>query len=359
MRRCRPAFAALGLLAILAGGAHAQGLRSKIDQLFIFGSAMIHSFSPAPPIRTTRCRSRRTERTSCRRPCRRTDRSSRSSRPRSPATCRTRRSVRRAAARRSGSRPASRCARRRRPDRSSPNARQTLGRGRTVVGIGRSSSHFSSLRGVRLHRHRSLSSPTKTSTSPGCDSIQGGSCKLMGIPLLENDIMQFKLEHGHQRRRQLRSTRRTACSTTSTSASSCRSRRRRCTAAATRRSFRSAARRRRTSSPVRRAIRCCRRVATSTGRRSGSATSPFAPRSVSVSPSEPTSRCSPTRGSATGDGAAARQRQFTARGLAILSEPVRQLRPAHKCRLHLSLRQRAERRRGRGRSGSTISWPIA
>ena len=28
----------------------------------------------------------------------------------------------------------------------------------------------------------------------GCDSAQGGSCKLMGFPLLENDIMQFKLD---------------------------------------------------------------------------------------------------------------------------------------------------------------------
>ena len=28
----------------------------------------------------------------------------------------------------------------------------------------------------------------------GCDSIQGDNCKLMGVPLLENDIMQFKLD---------------------------------------------------------------------------------------------------------------------------------------------------------------------
>lgn len=69
---------------------------------------------------------------------------------------------------------------------------QTLGRGRTVVGVGRSASHFASLRGVDLHSI-DLYFTHENVDFAGCDSIQGGNCKLMGIPLLENDIMQFKL----------------------------------------------------------------------------------------------------------------------------------------------------------------------
>jgi len=68
----------------------------------------------------------------------------------------------------------------------------TLGRGRTVVGVGRSSAEFTSLRGVDMH-NIDLYFTHQNVDFPGCDSIQGGPCKLMGIPLLENDIMQFKL----------------------------------------------------------------------------------------------------------------------------------------------------------------------
>ena len=69
---------------------------------------------------------------------------------------------------------------------------QTLGRGRGAVGIGRSTSHFASLRGVDLHSI-DLYFTHENVNFAGCDSIQGGSCKQMGLPLLENDIMQFKL----------------------------------------------------------------------------------------------------------------------------------------------------------------------
>jgi len=69
----------------------------------------------------------------------------------------------------------------------------TLGRGRSVVGIGRTASHFSSLRGIDLHDIQ-LFFTHENVNFPGCDSIQGGSCKLMGFPLLENDVMQFKLD---------------------------------------------------------------------------------------------------------------------------------------------------------------------
>lgn len=86
------------------------------------------------------------------------------------------------------------------PVRNSPSAgpifaerAQTIGRGRTAVGIGRSSSHFSSLRGVDLHDIELFFTHENVDFA-GCDSAQGGSCKLMGFPLLENDIMQFKLD---------------------------------------------------------------------------------------------------------------------------------------------------------------------
>ena len=70
---------------------------------------------------------------------------------------------------------------------------QTLGRGRAAVGIGRSTSHFASLRGVDLHSI-DLYFTHQNVDFAGCDSIQGASCKQMGVPLLENDIMQFKLD---------------------------------------------------------------------------------------------------------------------------------------------------------------------
>lgn len=70
---------------------------------------------------------------------------------------------------------------------------QTLGRGRAAVGIGRTSLHFASLRGVDLHSV-DLYFTHQNVDFAGCDSIYANSCKLMGVPLLENDIMQFKLD---------------------------------------------------------------------------------------------------------------------------------------------------------------------
>jgi hypothetical protein len=70
---------------------------------------------------------------------------------------------------------------------------QTLGKGRTVVGIGRTSSHLSSLRGVNLNDIEGFFTHENVNFA-GCDSAQAGlACKLMGVPLLENDVMQFKL----------------------------------------------------------------------------------------------------------------------------------------------------------------------
>jgi hypothetical protein len=69
---------------------------------------------------------------------------------------------------------------------------QTLGRGRSVVGIGRNTFHFTSLRGVPLNDIELIFTHENVNFA-GCDSIQGGDCSKMGIPNLENDIMQFRL----------------------------------------------------------------------------------------------------------------------------------------------------------------------
>src|SRR5215207_1196731 len=69
---------------------------------------------------------------------------------------------------------------------------QTLGRGRTIVGIGRTSSHLSSLRGQDLNNIELFFTHENVNFA-GCDSTAGGPCALMGIPALENDVMQFKL----------------------------------------------------------------------------------------------------------------------------------------------------------------------
>jgi hypothetical protein len=72
---------------------------------------------------------------------------------------------------------------------------QTLGKGRTLIGISRNSFHYASLRGVPLNdielifTHENVTNEN----TPGCDSIAGGDCSKMGIPNLENDIMQFRL----------------------------------------------------------------------------------------------------------------------------------------------------------------------
>jgi len=72
---------------------------------------------------------------------------------------------------------------------------QTLGKGRSIVGISRNTFHFASLRGVPLNdvelifTHENVTNQN----TPGCDSIAGGDCSKMGIPNLENDIMQFRL----------------------------------------------------------------------------------------------------------------------------------------------------------------------
>jgi hypothetical protein len=71
----------------------------------------------------------------------------------------------------------------------------TLGRGRVFVGFNSNRAHFSSIRGVDMHdiefvfTHQNVTN----ATSPGCDSIAGGDCRLMGVPKLENDVMNFRM----------------------------------------------------------------------------------------------------------------------------------------------------------------------
>jgi hypothetical protein len=70
---------------------------------------------------------------------------------------------------------------------------QTLGRGRAAVGINHSAFHFTSLRGVPMD-NISLVFTHENVDFPGCDAANnGGDCTKMGIPTLENEIMPFRL----------------------------------------------------------------------------------------------------------------------------------------------------------------------
>jgi hypothetical protein len=69
---------------------------------------------------------------------------------------------------------------------------QTLGRGRMLVGANLSSLHFTTLRGTDL-RNILLNFTHSNVDFEGCDASFGGDCSLMGLPELENDVMQFRL----------------------------------------------------------------------------------------------------------------------------------------------------------------------
>lgn len=74
---------------------------------------------------------------------------------------------------------------------------QTLGRGRILAGINRSTFRFSSLRGAPLSdiRLNFTHQNVTNAQNPACDSTNAalGSCDKMGIPLLENDVIQLAL----------------------------------------------------------------------------------------------------------------------------------------------------------------------
>lgn len=69
---------------------------------------------------------------------------------------------------------------------------QTLGRGRVLAGVSRSSFGFSSLRGMPLSSLQ-LTFTHENVDFPGCSADAGDDCAKFGVPLLENESMDFQL----------------------------------------------------------------------------------------------------------------------------------------------------------------------
>jgi hypothetical protein len=69
---------------------------------------------------------------------------------------------------------------------------QTLGRGRLLAGLSRSTFSFATLRGVDLNDIQ-LTFTHENVDFPNCDSLFGGDCSRMGVPAFENDVMEFNL----------------------------------------------------------------------------------------------------------------------------------------------------------------------
>ncbi|HEV7595009.1 MAG TPA: hypothetical protein VGO33_08425, partial [Gemmatimonadaceae bacterium] len=69
---------------------------------------------------------------------------------------------------------------------------QTLGRGRVLAGISRTGFRFATLRGVDM-RNIDLTFTHQNVNFPGCDVQFGADCSLYGVPVLENDAMDFHL----------------------------------------------------------------------------------------------------------------------------------------------------------------------
>ena len=69
---------------------------------------------------------------------------------------------------------------------------QTLGRGRVLAGISRTGFRFATLRGVDM-RNIGLTFTHQNVDFGGCDAQFGADCTLYGVPVLENDAMDFHL----------------------------------------------------------------------------------------------------------------------------------------------------------------------
>lgn len=69
---------------------------------------------------------------------------------------------------------------------------QTLGRGRVLAGVNRSGFSFKSLRGVDLNNLQ-LDFTHENVDFPGCDAQFGDQCSKMGVPPLENDVIDVRL----------------------------------------------------------------------------------------------------------------------------------------------------------------------
>lgn len=70
---------------------------------------------------------------------------------------------------------------------------QTLGRGRAIVGVGRTNVPFSTIRGQDLGNLQ-LVFTHQNVDYVGCDSVTGGPCGQMGWPLLENELIEVQLD---------------------------------------------------------------------------------------------------------------------------------------------------------------------
>lgn len=70
---------------------------------------------------------------------------------------------------------------------------QTLGRGRVLAGMNRSSFRFSTLRGRPLSA-LDITLVHENDDYPGCDVEHGGDCSKYGMPLYENDATRFDLD---------------------------------------------------------------------------------------------------------------------------------------------------------------------
>ncbi|MEO7501687.1 MAG: hypothetical protein ABIW94_03520 [Gemmatimonadaceae bacterium] len=69
---------------------------------------------------------------------------------------------------------------------------QTLGRGRLLAGVSRSGFRFSTLRGVNMN-NINLSFTHQNVDFAGCSAQFGNDCAKMGVPVLENDVINFRL----------------------------------------------------------------------------------------------------------------------------------------------------------------------
>ena len=68
----------------------------------------------------------------------------------------------------------------------------TLGSGRVLVGISRTSFSFATLRGVNMHDLQ-LAFTHQNVDFPGCSTTFNGDCSKYGIPTFENDVIDFHL----------------------------------------------------------------------------------------------------------------------------------------------------------------------
>jgi hypothetical protein len=69
---------------------------------------------------------------------------------------------------------------------------QTLGRGRALAALSRTGVQFKTLRGADLN-NLNFTFTHANVDFPGCDSIAGGDCTLLGVPSLENETISLNL----------------------------------------------------------------------------------------------------------------------------------------------------------------------